>query len=200
MPQTKEERKEYHKIWYQKNREEQIRKQSEYNERTKDERALVYKIWYQNNREEQSRKQSEYYARTKEARLAKCKEYRQDNKEQIALKNKKWYQNNKEEINRKQREYYENHKEAERQKSKEYRKTPNGKKKEIIGNWKQKGIKSDNYDILYDNYLSETHCDFCRIEFGKWGDGTGSYKCCDHDHTTGLFRNFLCNKCNLQRG
>jgi len=53
--------------------------------------------------------------------------------------------------------------------------------------------------MLYNNYLSETHCDFCRIEFGKKGDGTGTFKCCDHDHETGLFRNFLCNLCNIKR-
>ena len=101
------------------------------------------------------------------------------------------------------REYYLKHNE-ERKKylaeyNREYRKTPNGKKSQIIKGWKRQGIKSDNYDMLYNNYLSETHCDLCRIKFGKKGDGTGTFKCCDHDHETGLFRNFLCSICNLRR-
>lgn len=163
---------------------------------TKEERALVNKIWYQKNKEEINRKHRERYEKTKEARLAKCKKYSQDNKEKIAVRQKEYYLNHKEE----RQKYIDDNKEEVAKRKARYRLTPGGKKKEIISKWKNMGIKSDNYDTLYNNYLSETHCDFCRVKFGKWGDGTGTFKCCDHNHETGLFRNFLCQKCNLQRG
>jgi len=128
---------------------------------------------------------------TKEQRAEYNREYRKNNKEKIAEKSKEYRLNHKE----KAVEYRLNHKEE----AVEYNQTPNGKKSLMIGNWKRRGIKSDNYDMLYNNYLSETHCDFCRVKFGKRGDGTGTWKCCDHNHETGFFRNFLCNNCNLRR-
>ena len=137
---------------------------------TKEERAEYNREYYENHKEKLAKKEKEYRLNHKEKRAEYFKEYQKKNKEYIA-------------------KY-----------AREYRLTPEGKKKEIISNWKRMGIKTDNYDMLYNNYLSETHCDFCRVKFGKKGDGTGSYKCCDHDHTTGLFRNFLCSKCNLRRG
>ena len=126
---------------------------------------------------------------TKEQRAAKKKEYRNKNKEKLAAKHKEYYQNNKEKIATRNKEYM-----------KEYSKTPARKKSNAIADWKRKGIKSDNYDILYDNYLKSTNCEECGIPYGKKGDGTGTWKCCDHSHVTGLFRNFLCQKCNIQRG
>ena len=113
------------------------------------------------------------------------KEYREKNKEKIVEYCKKYREENKEQLE---------------EKRKEYRKTPAGIKNKTISNWKEKGIKSDNYDTLYDNYLAETHCDLCRVKFGKKGDGSGTWKCADHDHASGEFRNFLCNRCNLKRG
>ena len=31
------------------------------------------------------------------------------------------------------------------------------------------------------------------LRFGKFGGGVGDWKCMDHCHETGAFRNFLCN-------
>ena len=132
---------------------------------------------------------------TKEQRAEYDKEYRKKNKEKIAKEQKEYRLNHKEKSAEYAKEYRLNNKE----KIKKYPKTPNSKKTKVIYKWKQRGIKSDNYDMLYNNYLSETHCDLCRVEFGKRGDGTGTFKCCDHNHETGLFRNFLCCKCNLKR-
>ena len=129
---------------------------------------------------------------TKEQKAEYKAQYYQKHKEQIAEKGREYYEKNKEQI----AEYYQKNKENR----KEYAKTPNGKKANTIADWKSKGIKCDDFDTLYANYLAETHCDFCRIKFGKWGDGTGTFKCCDHDHTSGLFRNFLCCACNNKRG
>ena len=124
---------------------------------------------------------------TKEERAAYDKEYRRKNPEKRAATQNKYYLKTKEVKNKYGKEYYLKNK-------------AKCKKSILIANWKRTGIKSDNYDMLYNNYLSETHCDLCRVEFGKKGDGTGTFKCCDHDHTTGLFRNFLCHLCNIKRG
>jgi len=106
-----------------------------------------------------------------------------------------------------QKTYREKHKEIIKEKfkekKKEYRKqynqTPNAKKSCIVNSWKHRGLICDDYNLLYSNYLSETHCDECRCRFGVKGDGTGTFKSMDHSHETGLFRNFLCNRCNILR-
>ena len=72
-------------------------------------------------------------------------------------------------------------------------------KRHTIKNWKKGGLvdsDNDNYEKLYIEYLLSTHCNKCNIEFGIYGDKTGTYKCMDHDHNTGLFRSFICHKCN----
>ncbi len=70
-----------------------------------------------------------------------------------------------------------------------------------IKNWKKSGLidsDGDNYKSLYENYKKATNCDKCGCDFGVRGDGTGTFKCLDHDHATRLFRNFLCNTCNTR--
>ena len=133
---------------------------------------------------------------TAEQKREYLKQYRAKNKEHITEYKKQWRLNNKETISEYNKEYHENNKE----KSKEYYKTPAGKKSSTINNWKQNGLICPDYDLLYSNYLAETHCDDCRCRFGKYGDGSGTHKCMDHDHQTGLFRNFICCKCNVKRG
>jgi len=98
------------------------------------------------------------------------------------------------------KQYQANNKDKIAKHHKKYRNTPLGKKSKTISKWKERGLICSDYDLLYSNFLVETHCDECRCRFGEWGDGTGSFKCLDHDHQTGLFRNFLCCKCNVKRG
>jgi hypothetical protein len=167
---SREKRAEY----YQKNKEKIAEKSKEYREKNKEQRNAYKREYYKENKEKIAKEQ---------------KEYREKNKEQIAEKSREWYQLNKERVIEKSKEY-----------SKEYNKTPPRKKYYTISNWKKKSIKCDDFDMLYDNYLKSTNCEECGILYGKKGDGTGTFKCCDHDHETGLFRNFLCNSCNLKRG
>ena len=105
--------------------------------------------------------------------------YYQKNKEKLRQQNKKYIQENREKI-----------------------KLYNEKNKEriAIDRWKRYGLVSTDYNLLYDNYLKSTNCEECGIEYGKRCDGSGTFKCMDHNHETGLFRNFICCGCNRKRG
>ena len=133
-----------------------------------------------------------------EKRRLNDRKYREKNREKIDNYQKEYKETHREQIREQQKEKYHNGGDKERQQA--YNQTPKGKKVNTISDWKKHGIKCDNFDMLYENYLSETHCDFCRVKFGKIGDGSGTFKCLDHDHSTGLFRNFLCQQCNFKRG
>ena len=71
------------------------------------------------------------------------------------------------------------------------------KKYYLIRQWKKNGLISNDFDILYENYKQSKKCEKCNIEFGVYGDGSSSFKCLDHDHVTGMFRKFLCHRCNM---
>ena len=63
------------------------------------------------------------------------------------------------------------------------------KKYNRIQDWKKKGLIGD-YDLIYDRYMNTSHCEKCNVSFEL------KKKCMDHCHTTGEFRNILCNMCN----
>jgi hypothetical protein len=74
-------------------------------------------------------------------------------------------------------------------------------KKTQISKWRHRGLKDDN-DMVYNRYINSTNCENpkCNVVYGNYGDGTGTCKCMDHDHTPGLennFRNILCHRCNV---
>ena len=68
-------------------------------------------------------------------------------------------------------------------------------KKQTKSSWKKFGLICDDIDKLYTNYMNATNCDICNIAFSTGG----RKKNMDHDHNTGLFRNFLCARCNNKR-
>lgn len=70
------------------------------------------------------------------------------------------------------------------------------KKEKTINNWKKRGLKYTNYDKLYEEGLTVTHCQHCNKEFSN---KRMDRRCMDHDHFTHLFRAWLCNYCNLHR-
>ena len=96
--------------------------------------------------------------------------------------------------------YLKAYREANKEYFKEYYKTPNAKKSMIISKWKKRGLLCEDYGSLYDRYIESKNCEECGCEYGKIGDGSGRFRCLDHDHESGLFRNFLCNRCNVRRG
>jgi len=99
---------------------------------------------------------------------------------------KQYYLDNKEKLNKRNKEYL-----------KEWNKSEKGYKSTRIYKWKSRGVISDDYDKLYEYFLSIKECENCGIELNV---DTYTRKCLDHDHNTGLFRNVLCNSCNLLRG
>ncbi len=68
-------------------------------------------------------------------------------------------------------------------------------RRESIANWIKYGIKSDDYDKLYDYHMSIKNCELCNVEFD---DSFKNQRCLDHDHETGLYRKTLCRSCNAQ--
>ena len=87
--------------------------------------------------------------------------------------------------------YRENNKEERAAKQKIYIQTESGKKSHRISEWKLTGLIHHDYDELYELYFESTHCDVCKCEYKDSFD-----KCMDHDHQTGLHRQFLCRPCN----
>ena len=126
-----------------------------------------------------------------EARKAYMKKYHQDNKEKIAKQQKEYKQDNKEKIKEAAKKHYQENQEEINENQRVYRQTPNGKKSKTISDWKRLGLVHDNYSELYDRYLDTNECDVCKYVFDK-----SNWRCMDHDHETGLFRQILCNKCN----
>jgi len=79
----------------------------------------------------------------------------------------------------------------------EYRKTPTGMKSERIHGWKRNGIISDDWNALYEQFMSTTHCENCDVLLTAGRGRTG--KCLDHDHSINdrvNVRAVLCRACN----
>ena len=115
-----------------------------------------------------------------------------------AISNKKYREENKELIAAKSKIYNETNKEVNKKQKKLYRESDQGRKNYMLSNWSRIGLKG-NYEKIYEYYLKTEHCQECECVFGKRGHGTGTFKCMDHHHATGLFRNVLCNACNIRR-
>ena len=126
--------------------------------------------------------QKEYKLKNKEKLTLQSKEYRLKNKEKLKLQSKEYQLKNKEKITLKMREYRKNH--------------PEYRKRETIYYWKRRGVISDDFDKLYEYYLSIDECENCGFQLNQ---DLSTRKCLDHCHETGEFRNILCNYCNFLR-
>jgi hypothetical protein len=92
----------------------------------------------------------------------------------------------------KAKEYNKEYRKKNKEKVKEYDKTEKRIKSRTIAKWKNRGVKCDDFDKLYELYLNCKHCQVCKKEFKDSYD-----RCMDHCHETGLFRAFLCRSCNV---
>ena len=64
--------------------------------------------------------------------------------------------------------------------------------------WKYRKVKwesEEEFEIIYTRYKDSKCCELCGIEYK-----TSFYKCLDHCHDTGKFRNIICRTCNLNVG
>ena len=136
----------------------------------------------------------------KERHNAQCKRYRENNKEKCKEYAKEWRENNRQSARDSAKKYYESNREQLIQKMLVYAKTPTGKKSRVIARWRMRGVVSNDFDKLYDQYSNTKECENCEQEFGPQGNPANNWKCLDHCHVSGEFRQVLCNMCNLLRG
>ena len=92
------------------------------------------------------------------------------------------------------KQYYLKNKE----KHKQYRETEKGKKSHRISNWKRYGVVHQNFDELYEKFINTEYCELCNVKLTVDKRTTCSTRCLDHDHSTGLVRNIVCNSCNIK--
>jgi hypothetical protein len=64
-------------------------------------------------------------------------------------------------------------------------------KSEKIRIWKLRGVVCEDFDMLYQEYIKTTTCNHCSKDFKSTRDRN-----LDHDHSTGLFRAVVCQRCN----
>jgi hypothetical protein len=106
-----------------------------------------------------------------------------------------YHQNNKDRA----KQYKQDNEESIKEYMKEYRKTEAYKKSYRITNWKKSGVINDDFNSLYEYYINCKNCEDCNVELIEGNVGKNK-KCLDHDHQTGIFRNIICNRCNVIRG
>jgi len=133
---------------------------------------------------------------TAEERKAYNKAYHKANKEKRKAYDKLYNETHKDEI----KAYYQKNKEKMKTYIKAYNQTPAGKKSHRISNWKQKGVICEDFDALYEYYINTSFCEECEVALTIDKVPSPTTRCLDHDHETGLFRNVLCQACNIRRG
>ena len=146
--------------------------------------------------EQKKERKKESNKKYNEANKEYNKKYREANKEKLKEKEKKYKEANKQKIKEQKKEYYEKNKQKIIERVKEYYQTDNGKKSHRIAVWKSIGVKSDDYDALYEKYINTNECELCSISIIS-GKGLTGKKHLDHCHMTGEFRNILCGDCNV---
>jgi hypothetical protein len=132
---TKEERKEYNKQWYQKNKER-------------------IKQFRQYHKEIRKKSQKEYYEKNKKRILNQKKQYGKNNKERIKKYKKQYCEKNKEKISQNKKQYYQNHKEEKKQYGKIYKQN----NKEKIYKYRNKKHREDINFKLSCNLRNRINC------------------------------------------
>tara|TARA_R110000850_G_C9576565_1_gene425621 strand:+ start:42 stop:464 length:423 start_codon:yes stop_codon:yes gene_type:complete len=123
------------------------------------------------------------------------KQYRIDNKEKIKQYGKQYNIDNKKQIAENKKQYNIDNKETIVENRKQYRK--NNDKQLTINRWKKYGIIDDDYDGLYDYFITQTNCWICDKVYNK--DIKYDIRCLDHDHDItddSNVRYICCSYCN----
>ena len=120
------------------------------------------------------------------------------NREKKNLRHRQHYHNNKDSESQRKKVAYIKNKDSICERTNNYQKTPIGHKVKTKSQWKRMGLNMENFEDIYKKVMNTTHCDFCNVllEIGKPSKYS---RCMDHCHTTGEFRNVLCNICNIKR-
>jgi len=170
---------------------------------TDEEKKIKRAEYYQRNKEKIKEKNKKYYERNQEKITQQQAEYKKEywkkNKEKITQQHAEYRKNNKDKIKQQVQDYRERNKEKRKIYKQEHYQTPTGKKSFRITNWKQRGVISNDFNELYEKYLSQTNCEECNVELTYDLKRMGTTKCLDHNHETGEFRNILCHCCNVRR-
>lgn len=129
-------------------------------------------------KEEIALQNKQYYLENKEKLLLQKKQYNLENKEKIAIYKKQYRLENREKLVLYNKKYnLENHRQI------------------TIQKWKYQGLICGDFDELYDYFKSVNNCERCDVLLTS-GENCNTRKVMDHDHSTGEFRNVLCNLCN----
>mgnify|MGYP003673070691 CR=1 FL=1 len=144
-----------------------------------------------------------YFEKNKESEAARCKAYNDAHKEEKAVKDKAKRAAMSDEEKTKDaaraKVYREENKEEMAAKAKIRSQTPAGRKIVTLSCWRKRNVICDDWDALYEKYLTTTHCELCQVELTT-GKRCKTTRCLDHNHDTHLFRNVLCHSCNVRRG
>lgn len=105
------EKNNYHKNWYEKNKEKAIQQSKDWYKKNKKRKKMLMKDWYQKNKEKILIKSREWYNKNKDRKNQKSKIWYINNKEKHNKKMKKWRENNKEKAKELSREWYHKNKE-----------------------------------------------------------------------------------------
>ena len=109
---------------------------------------------------------------------------------------KKYYLKNKERIQQYKKDHPHIVTEESKRIQKIWRESESGKKSSTITRWRCRGLITEDYNKIYEYYLSIQECEHCGIELDE---DEATRKCMDHCHQTGQFRNILCKTCNTIR-
>jgi len=98
------------------------------------------------------------------------------------------------------RAYYQKNKAECIERVSKYQKTPDGKKKRIIYNWKTISYlqeTDEEIERIYELYKTQELCSSCDVKLTRNGDRSPTDVTMDHDHGTNRFRHICCNSCNI---
>ena len=61
-------------------------------------------------------------------------------------------------------------------------------------NWKNRGLITDEFEEIYQQYIYSSNCELCGNEYKSRND-----RQMEHCHETGKFRNICCRSCNQKK-